>query len=428
MGKKKVLFLGGGSPGTCEMIQYAKKLGLHTIVTDWFDLSHSTAKRMADAHWDISFMDIDILEEKCKEEGIEAVIATTSEPATEVMIELCGRLSLPCFASKESFHFEKDKADFKEICKKNAVPVPETVILENGYDETRIGSLKFPVVVKAVDGTAGRGITYCENMEEVKKAYEKARSVSNSPKVIIERKIDGMVYTAVYAFAAGEASLLYLNSEIKSNEKQPDMSSGGSTVMPYVDEFVRQVNGNIIHALQECGCWDNVAWVEVIRDKAGKFYVIEMAHRLPGDLTAIEYSKIGRLDLIRWGVECALGIKHGKKDLPAGLEGQMESFIFYMMVCCKKSGTVKAVLGREELRSHNVDVLVDICPGDVLVLDKKTIGNIAFCADTVFEICGMIELINAVFKILDENDENMINIYLSKKRFMEAEFQTMDII
>ena len=63
MRKKKILFLGGGSPGTCEMIQYAKKIGLHTIVTDWFDLSHSTAKRIADEHWEISFMDIDILEE-----------------------------------------------------------------------------------------------------------------------------------------------------------------------------------------------------------------------------------------------------------------------------------------------------------------------------------------------------------------------------
>lgn len=193
--------------------------------------------------------------------------------------------------------------------------------------------------------------------------------------------------------------------------------------MPYVGEFVRQVNDNIIHVLKECGCRDNVAWVEMIRDKAGRFYIIEMAHRLPGDLTAIGYSKIGRLDLIRWGVECALGIKHGKKDLPAGLERQMERFIFYLMICCKKGGTVKAVLGREELLSHNMGVLLDVCPGDVLALDKKTIGNIVFCADTVFEICEMIELINAVFKILDENDENMINIYLSKERFMEAEFQ-----
>lgn len=423
MEKKKILFLGGGSPCTCEMIQYAKKLGLYTIVTDWFDLSHSTAKRMADAYWDVSFMDLDILEEKCREEGIEAVLAATSESATEAMIELCDRLSLPCFSSKETFHYEKDKADFKEICKKMGVPVPKAIILKDGYDETLIDGLEFPVVVKAVDCTAGRGITYCESREEVKIAYEKARSVSKSLKVIIEKKIDGMVYTAVYAFAAGEASLLYLNSELKSNEKQPDMSSGGSTVMPYVDEFVRQVNGNIIHALQECGCRDNVAWVELIRDKDGRFYIIEMAHRLPGDLTAVEYSKIGRLDLIRWGVECALGIEHRKKDLPAGLEHQMERFIFYIMICCRKGGTVKAVLGREELLSRNMDVLVDVCPGDVLALDKKTIGNIGFFADNISEICELIELINSVFKILDENDENMINMYLSKERFMEMEFQ-----
>lgn len=193
--------------------------------------------------------------------------------------------------------------------------------------------------------------------------------------------------------------------------------------MPYVDEFVRQVNENIIHALQECGCRDNVAWIEAIRDRAGRFYVIEMAYRLPGDLTAVEYSKIGRLDLMRWGVECALGIKHGKKDLPKGLECQMESFIFYVMLCSKKGGTVKAVLGIEELLDHNMDILVDVCPGDVLALDKKTIGNIAFCADTVSEICEMIEVINEVFKILDENDENMINIYLTRERFVEAEFQ-----
>lgn len=77
MQRDKILFL-GGDPGTCEMIEYAKGKGVYTIVCDWYDLEHSKAKRMADEHWDISYAEIDLIEKKCRENHVTAVMAASS--------------------------------------------------------------------------------------------------------------------------------------------------------------------------------------------------------------------------------------------------------------------------------------------------------------------------------------------------------------
>ena len=70
---KKLLML-GTSYESCEMIKYAKSKGVYTIVTDPREPEKSIAKLVADEYWMINVSDIDLLEKKCKEEKINAVI------------------------------------------------------------------------------------------------------------------------------------------------------------------------------------------------------------------------------------------------------------------------------------------------------------------------------------------------------------------
>ena len=75
---KKLLML-GTSYGTCEMLRYAKSIGVHTIVTDYNEPEHSLGKQISDEYWMINTGDLDTLEAKCREEGVNAVVCGISE-------------------------------------------------------------------------------------------------------------------------------------------------------------------------------------------------------------------------------------------------------------------------------------------------------------------------------------------------------------
>ena len=53
-----------------EMVQYAKSIGVYTIVVDPGEVSRSGAKMAADESWQMNVADVDGLENKCREVGV----------------------------------------------------------------------------------------------------------------------------------------------------------------------------------------------------------------------------------------------------------------------------------------------------------------------------------------------------------------------
>lgn len=78
-----------------EIIEYAKRQGVYTIVTDYLEPDKSTAKLISDEYWMINTGDIDALERKCRQESVTSVICGVSEFNLEMTMELCKRLGLP---------------------------------------------------------------------------------------------------------------------------------------------------------------------------------------------------------------------------------------------------------------------------------------------------------------------------------------------
>ena len=74
---KKLLMLGSSKAGK-ELIEIARNAGWYTIVTDNLSPEISIVKKFADEFWMISTSDFDVLEEKCKQENINAVISGIS--------------------------------------------------------------------------------------------------------------------------------------------------------------------------------------------------------------------------------------------------------------------------------------------------------------------------------------------------------------
>lgn len=408
---KKFLILLGSSVITKEINDYAKSKGYHTIVADNLPVERSVTKKYADEVWDIDLKDIDALEKKCREENVNAAFCGVSEFALEVLIELCNRMGWPCYLTKESWHFSRDKADFKRICKEVGAPVATDYFLSDSLTDEELGKVKYPVVVKPVDLMGNVGISYCYNNDELRNAYKLAKSLSHSDKIVVERMLHGKEWYSSYAIQDGEVRLLSLNSMIAQTGELKNLYSITTSISDKVPRFVREINPKIEAVLKAIGCKQGIAWVQVMLDEDDNFYIIEMGYRFPGDMTFIPYPVLLNFDSVKWMVDLALGEKLPVDMLPKSQEKSFVKCGCGYSLWVKNGGVISKMEGIDELL---IDPRVTYYPTNRIgstVDYHRTIGVFSFTTNTIDEFCELIDKINKTLVIENEKGEDMIIRY-----------------
>ena len=140
---KKLLVL-GSDYFTLAVVQEAHRMGLYVVVTDLMETSPT--KEAADEAWMISTTDIDALEKKCTETGINAIMYGASDFNVENARVLCKRLGLPLYCSNDNaWETSRDKYRFKQACRKNGVRVAEDYYLTDDLTEEQLAAVHYPV-------------------------------------------------------------------------------------------------------------------------------------------------------------------------------------------------------------------------------------------------------------------------------------------
>lgn len=405
------LLMMGTSYATCEMIRYAKSIGVYTIVTDFQPPEESIGKLISDEYWMFNTKDVDELEKKCREVGVTAVACGISEFNLEMTMELCRRLELKTYCTPEAWHFSRDKDDFKQLCRELSVPVAKDYYLSDALSDEEVSAVQLPVVVKPVDLSGNRGISYCYTRDELIAAYHYARSVSKSNKIIVERMLHGEEWYSTYAIANGEISLLALNAMYAQPGEPKNCYTITTTASRYVDKYIEEINPLIEQLLKKVGCTDGIAWVQVMLDEDGHFYVIEMGYRMDGEMMFIPYREVCGFDTIRWLVETALGIEHTKADLPKPQTKAFTACATGMELWTNKAGTITKMEGFEEIAK---------IPG-VFVETLKQVGNqaqkyrpvgvITFATKDCEEMIQLIQMVNDSVHVYNEYGEDMVIKY-----------------
>ena len=143
MSGKNVLIL-GGFPQMIDIVLTARKMGLYTIVVDRD--SASPAKRYANEAIDLSTDQIDDLTALCIEKKVSGIFNGFEDFNIHIAQELCERLGLTFYATKEQLAMITDKDCFKKKCKQYGVPVVEGF----GFDEAKALG-KYPYIIKPAD-------------------------------------------------------------------------------------------------------------------------------------------------------------------------------------------------------------------------------------------------------------------------------------
>lgn len=407
---KKLLML-GTSYATREMIRYAKSQGVYTIVTDYLPPEQSVAKLVSDEYWMINTGDIDALERKCREEGVNAVACGISEFNLEMTMELCKRLELKAYCTPEAWHFSRDKDAFKKLCRELSAPIATDYYLSDALTEEELNSVVLPVVVKPIDLSGNRGISYCHTKEELVEAYRYARSMSKSDKIIVERMLHGEEWYSTYAIANGEISMLALNAMYAQPGEPKNCYTITTTASQYVEKYIEEINPKIIELLQKVGCTDGIAWVQVMLDEDGHFYIIEMGYRMDGEMMFIPYREVCNFDTIKWLVDTALGIEHTAEDLPLPQTKAFTACATGMELWTNKEGTIVEMNGFDEMAKVPgvfVETLKQV--GDK-ALKYRPVGVITFATEDCEEMCRLIDMVNKTVSVINEHGEDVIIKY-----------------
>lgn len=414
---KKLLIL-GSSFTSVEIVQTARRRGWYTIVTDNLPPQDSAAKKAADDYWMISTADIEQLEDKCRAVGIDAIFSGVSEFNLDRVRILCRKLGLPCYAEESAWTFARNKRLFKDKCIEKGIPVAEEYKLPDADDEDSWKQIKFPVVVKPVDGAGNAGLSICNNKQELTEGYKKA-SAYNNGEVIIERYVTGRESWNFYAIADNVPRHIYSARDFVQPGCPTFLYSFASTVVGDIEDYREQIDSSCTELFKEIGCRDGVAWIQCMRDKDGKYYALEMAHRMSADVCGALLEKVTGFNIVNWMLDTAFGISHTVDMLPQPISRPYPGAVCEYFLFASHAGTISRMEGLDKLDLDLFTVESTERVGKK-VEKYRLIAKIVFYARSAEEICSVMAHLNHSVIINDENDRDLVVRYTDYETIRQA--------
>lgn len=402
---KKLLVL-GASRGTAQLIGTARARGVWTILAGPDGWSRPLADFGADEIWVVDTTDLDALERRCLESGVHGILCGVSQFNTENVIALTRRLGLPCYCTSDAWQYTVNKRSFKDLCVRNGVRVAKDFAPNGIPTDDELGRIEYPVVVKATDLSANRGMSFCSTKDEVVSACELALSMSGRNQVIIEKMMRGREYTAHYALSEGEASLVNFCAMFHEPGHPVNCYSITTTATDRLQQYLEEIDGPFVQALKASGATEGVAWLELMLDDDGHFYALEMGYRMSGDLWAIPMRDVCGFNTYEWLIDVALGEKHAR-GLPVRQHTVPEHCGMTYILWSEHEGTVASIVGLESISAMD-GVFVDsaLRTGDRVPAHAYMVV-ITICADSRLVAEDVVRKVNETVSILDEYGDNL---------------------
>ncbi|WP_405338195.1 acetyl-CoA carboxylase biotin carboxylase subunit family protein [Fibrobacter sp.] len=292
---KKLLLL-GGSHAEIPLIKAAQEMGWFVITTG--NAREGLGHPYADKNVFADFSDKEAMLELARAEGVSAVCSGCNDFALLSTVYVCEKLGLPghdSFATSLEIH-HKDK--YRALATRLGIPTPRAITVRNEQEfETAISTLTFPIIVKPVDLTGGKGIHRAANAEEARAAYKDATSRTREDHVVVEEFVIGtnhgfsaMLVKGKVAFAFSDNEQYFVNKYLVSGANTPSTTAveGLAKLREYSERIASELN-----------LVDGILHIQYIERADGTPVIIEICRRPPGDLyikfvkyaTGVDYPK-----------------------------------------------------------------------------------------------------------------------------------------
>ena len=411
--RKKLLFL-GGEQSLIDVVNRAKELGYYTIVTDYYPVEKSPAKKVADKYYMISLADIDKVVEMIKEENISGVLASFTDSYLGFYYEICKKAELPCYGTLEQFMLCTDKEKFKNICREYGVPVIPEYDIKANYNPEDLNQLEYPVLVKPVDNSGSRGVYICYNEDEFVKSFEEALSYSSSKNVLVEKYITGQGMSWYYTIIDENPILSAITDTTfyYPDRRVAPMRCGQLFPSKHLEEYMSSVDKNVKCMIKGLGMKNGVLFLQGFYDD-GKFMIYEPGYRLNGGSTYWLIEKCCGYSQIEMLMNFAITGKMTDEDSTKLESPDFNGKYGFLLVVPLKKGKVGKISGIEMIKElpDVQSVIQEYYEGDIVDVLGTTKANFAYIilvSDSKQNLVNTIDTIHKNLIIENENGEDMI--------------------
>ncbi|WP_253278943.1 ATP-grasp domain-containing protein [Psychrobacillus sp. FJAT-21963] len=414
---KKVMFL-GGSTQQIAAIQYAKDQGYYTVLCDY--LRDNPGQFYSDEYHCVSTTDKEAILEVATQMNINGIVAYSSEPAAATAAYVGNKLNLPS-NPYESVLILSNKNLFRDFLMKHGFNCPKAKSYKL-KEEARenLSEFQFPIMVKPVDSSGSRGVTRVVSLEEFDSAFDYSLSMSKQKMVIIEEYVE-MAHECMIG-----GDLIVVNGNIeyfgflngyRDIENNSFVPTGNSYPVFMEEEKLKIVRNELQKVIELLKIKMGVLNIEVLFDKNGKPFIVEIAARNGGNMISQLLEMGTGVDLVRTTVEAALN--NNEIKITDTLTKQYYS-TYYLHTFEK--GKLKDIIFKEEIQGNIIHKVINKKYGDGLDVFEglnKTIGIIFLKFNSSEELKSKMKNIKQYIDI-QMIDDSVENIIISKKQFGES--------
>lgn len=427
--RHKLLIL-DGSKKSVEIIDQARRMGIHTVVTDYNTPTESPAKLAADEYFDVSTSDVDAVAALIHRESITGVLPGFSDRWLPTYADICVATGLPAYATADQLRLFTDKTRYKELLGRHGIPV----VPDYTVDEARAGEIPtsaFPVVVKPSDGSGSRGISICADDAELKAGVEAALEYSWTGDLVIERYLPGEEATAHWLIRGGVPHLTMLANRHMmtvpgTTSRLPFAYSSPSYLLP---AYTESIAPRVREMLEDAGIRNGMMFMQGLIHE-GVFRTYDIGYRVTPTQDYRILEELNGYNSLKMLIDYALtGCMGDDVDARALTQG-MSGYGFNISTIIRP-GTISSFAGLEDVRAISgvLSVATSIVEGGVLPPEAagqlrqiavRTIGTAANKAD----LAAKMARISSKIDVVDDTGESMV---IPSPELSELEEKVLDV-
>lgn len=328
---QKLLILGGGY-AEIPLIKAAKELGFYVITTGYYatELGHQHSDEYIHADYSNKELMVDIV----KSAKIDFIVPSCNDFSILSAAYISQTLKIGRFDTYEATKILHHKDLFKVFAMQHKLHVPMAHIVKSWEDVTSL-ELQYPLMVKPIDLSGGKGVRKVFNEEELREAFQEAKQLTRESEILLETFIEGTHHSAslliknkeiVFEFFADE--YFFLNKHLVAG------ANSNFSIAPEVKEKVLIDTRKMVEALDLA---DGIIHIQFICYDDTP-YILEVTRRSPGDLylDLVKYSRNIEYAKSIVQAHCGLEFSIGELEQKAVLrhcimtdrQGEVEEIVF----------------------------------------------------------------------------------------------------